>query len=311
MLPTYTLKQLAYFVSTADTGTTSQAAAEHFVSQSALSAALTEFETSLGVKLLVRRKGRGVTLTEAGRDMLAQARELLASAEDFALTANETGSSVAGNLTIGCFEMLAPALLPKLMAGFSALWPEVTLDFIEGDQQSITDALNTGKVEVAIQFRNGLSLPDLVVHELSVPTPHVMLSVEHPLAQADSVRLEQLAEEPFVLMSTDAGKSFMMRSFELAGVTPNIRFRSGNFDHIRSLISHGLAYSLIVQRRMPQRQNFYSGISSVPVADPLPPDPILLVHRRGAQLTKRATTFWDYAISTAHRQTDSAAESLG
>lgn len=299
MLPNYTLKQLAYFVSTADTGTTSQAAAEHFVSQSALSAALTEFENALGVQLLVRRKGRGVTLTEAGRDMLAQARGLLASAEDFALAASETGSDVAGNLTIGCFEMLAPALLPRLMAGFSARWPEVTLDFIEGDQQAITEALTTGKVEVAIQFRNGLSLPDLVVHELSVPTPHVILSEHHPLAGTESIKLEQLAEEPFVLMSTDAGKSFMTRSFELAGVTPNIRFRSGNFDHIRSLVAHGLAYSLIVQRRTLARQKFYPGIASVPVADQLPPDPILLVHRKGAQMTKRAITFWEYAVGAA------------
>lgn len=295
MMPNYTLKQLAYFIAAADSGTTSQAAAEFYISQSALSSALTELETALGVQLLKRRKGRGVTLTEAGRSVLAQARALLNSAEDFAVTASDLSSEVSGTLTIGCFEMLAPAVLPRLMAGFKEKWPAVTMDFVEGDQHLITEALTTGQVEIAFQFRSATRDTELVTHVMSVPTPHVILSENHHLADAQTIMLHELENDPLILMSSDAGESFIRQCFALADVTPNIAFRSGSFDHIRSLVVHGLGYSLVVQRPRKEPRTNYPGMVSIPLGDPLPADPILIVRRKDTQLTRRAQAFWKYA----------------
>ena len=75
-LPKYTLRQLAYFVATAEAGTTSGAADRLYVSQSALSSGLDDLEAALDVQLMLRRKGRGIDLTETGRRVMVRAREL-------------------------------------------------------------------------------------------------------------------------------------------------------------------------------------------------------------------------------------------
>src|SRR5699024_4087775 len=109
-------------------------------------------------------------------------------------------------------------------------------------QHVIREALYAGQIELAFQFET-VGTEGLDFEVLSTPTPHVLLNADHPLAQEDSISLHQLAPEPFVLMSTDAGKSFMLSAFDVAGATPNIQYHSGSMDTIRSLVAHGLAYT--------------------------------------------------------------------
>src|SRR5699024_10767438 len=95
-------------------------------------------------------------------------------------------------------------------------------------------------------------------------------------------------------MSTDAGKSFMLNAFEVADVVPNVQYHAGSMDTIRSLVSHGLAYTVVVQR--PSSGSWQKGIVSVPVRDPIPGDSILIVARQGVTLTARAHEFWNFVV---------------
>ena len=199
---------------------------------------------------------------------------------------------------MGSFEMITAAVLPKLISGFKEMWPEVTIDFIEGPQHEITEALNAGRIELAFQFET-VGVEGLDFEVLSTPTPHVLLSAAHPLADLDSISLRQLEGDPFVLMSTDAGKAFMLSAFETVGVSPNIQYHSGSMDTIRSLVSHGLAYTVVVQRPSSTRQARYRQIVSIPINDPIPGDSILIVARHGINLTARAREFWNFAVQTA------------
>ncbi|ORB19598.1 hypothetical protein BST36_21125 [Mycolicibacterium moriokaense] len=80
--PQFTLRQLAYFVAAAETGSTTQAAAQFVMTQSAMSAALYDLERAVGTQLLVRYRGRGLELTASGRALVPRARELLRAADD-------------------------------------------------------------------------------------------------------------------------------------------------------------------------------------------------------------------------------------
>ncbi|MBC8103026.1 MAG: LysR family transcriptional regulator [Cytophagales bacterium] len=68
--------QIELLVALVDTGSFSQAASDIGVSQSAVSHGLARLETELGVTL-VERGRRGISLTEAGREVLGHAREVL------------------------------------------------------------------------------------------------------------------------------------------------------------------------------------------------------------------------------------------
>ncbi|RZK84403.1 MAG: LysR family transcriptional regulator, partial [Rhodococcus sp. (in: high G+C Gram-positive bacteria)] len=79
-VPVYTMRQLAAFVAVAETGTISGAAERMHLSQSALSAAVTDLEKALKAQLCVRRRARGVQLTPTGEAVLSRARALLQQA---------------------------------------------------------------------------------------------------------------------------------------------------------------------------------------------------------------------------------------
>ena len=109
--PDYSLRQLAYFVAVAETGTLAGASSTLHVSASALSLALDELDRALGAQLTVRRRAQGVRLTPAGRETLRRARRLLREAGELADAAGGDPGDVAGTVQVGCYTTLAPSLL--------------------------------------------------------------------------------------------------------------------------------------------------------------------------------------------------------
>ena len=128
----YTLKQLRYFVAIAEYGSISIAARNLYISQPALSAAIAQLESSLGISLLIRHHARGVSVTPAGRQFLTRARGLLGHAEELDVLGKELGNSVQGEIVIGCFVTLAPFFFPKLLRLLQRTHPELQVHLAEG-----------------------------------------------------------------------------------------------------------------------------------------------------------------------------------
>ena len=296
----FTLRQLMYFVAAADAGTTQAAADTVFVSQSTMSAALADLESTLHAQLFVRRKGKGLSLTESGRSLLPLARRLLAEATDLQAVARDLQAEMRGPLIVGCFEIIAPSLLPRLLQGFLEEYPSIEIDFIEGSHAEMIDALMSGRIEVAILL-DGLEQSQLDRAVLAVPTPHILVSSDHRLADADSVALAEIQDEPLIFVDAEPSQEFTMRSFRLAGATPNIRFRSRNIAHMQALVRRGLGYALVVQGSRTGGLAGH-GVSAVPLRDDIPSDAIVIAHPAGVRLTRRALTFWEFAIAHSRAQ---------
>ena len=129
----YTLRQLEYFVAVAESGSITGAAERMHLSQSAMSTALADLERALDVQLLLRHHARGVTLTAVGEQLLIATRRLLAQAGELNSEAHGLGYGLAGALSIGCFEVLAPYVLPDLIATCAERYPQLRLDIHEVD----------------------------------------------------------------------------------------------------------------------------------------------------------------------------------
>ena len=71
------LRQLKYFITSADTLNFTEAARLCYITQSTLSQQIKQLETELGVQLF-ERIGKRVFLTETGRDFLPYARQTVA-----------------------------------------------------------------------------------------------------------------------------------------------------------------------------------------------------------------------------------------
>src|SRR5690606_9181527 len=108
---------------------------------SALTLAIDDLERHLGVQLLVRRKGKGVTLTRAGGRLLQRAREVLRSVDALATEASRENSAVTGRLAVGCFTTLTPFVVPALVGRFRPLHTEMELDISVGTAAELYDQL--------------------------------------------------------------------------------------------------------------------------------------------------------------------------
>ncbi len=294
MAPDFTLRQLGYFIAVARTGTTQAAAEELFVSQSALSAAIAELERALDVQLFVRRAGKSLTLSESGRKLLPSARKLLADAEDLRGEASDLQHELQGDLAVGCFEILAPSLLPRLISGFHEMHPRVRLDFIEGTYAELVEALENGRIEVAILLERD-EHSGLRRSVLTTLKPHVLLPTDHPRADAEQLSLQDLDGESLIFVDAEPSQEFILRAFATAGVTPNIRFRSRNLEHVRALVRRGLGFTLVVMRDRNVSRFREEGVAAIPLSDEIAPEAIVLCQLEQSTLTRRAAAFWDYA----------------
>jgi DNA-binding transcriptional LysR family regulator len=284
------LHRLDYFVTAAEVGTMSGAAQRLYVSQSAVSFGIGELERDLGVQLMVRSKAKGLALTEAGRQLLPRARALLIHASELETGIREAGRATAGRLVIACFATIAPFLLPQLVEEFQAVYPEITLDFVEGSAVELQEQLLNGRCELAVLYNVGME-PDIECAELYRDHPYVLLSPDHPLAAKETIWLADLASYDMIMIDVPPSMQYFSQVLANAGVAPVIRHRAKSFELTRSLVARGLGYSLLIQH--PAVNLSYEGRPLLlrPIADGMDPLPVVLAWHSTAQFTPRATAF--------------------
>lgn len=247
LTPKVTLRQLQLFVVTADSGSITAAAERLFLSQTAVSLALGQLEKALGTMLFVRRRAHGMTLTSAGRTVLPMARHILSSTQILQDEAGG-GDEVTGMLRIGCFASLGPQLLPRLLVDFQQRHARVRVDFQEGALDALEPSLETGSLDIVLAYDLGVSR-DLHRRVIDQLQPGVLISADHPLAaRGGAVSLRDLADEPHLLLESSISQAHAASVFDAVGVSPHTRFRTQNFETLRSLSGRGLGWTLTMQR---------------------------------------------------------------
>lgn len=144
-----TIKQLQYLVSLHRTGHFGRAAEACHVSQSTLSAGIRELEILLD-STLVERTRRVVRFTPLGEQVVARAWRLLGEAEAIAELARASGRPLAGELRLGVIPTIAPFLLPRLLPGLRAAWPELRLYLREEQSDHACALLARGELDCVL-----------------------------------------------------------------------------------------------------------------------------------------------------------------
>ncbi len=192
----FSLRQIEYFVATAETGSIVQASRQIPISQPAISAAIAHLESVFGVSLFIRHHAQGLALTPEGRVVLEEARTLLLQAQELGSSLNGMLGRVQGEVTVGCMTTLFPLLAPDLIQRFSATYPEARLHVIAGHHEELSEKLRGGEISVMISY-NMTMPPAISFQPLSALPPYVFTSSDHPFARKKRVHLRDLADEPF------------------------------------------------------------------------------------------------------------------
>ncbi|MBU6166192.1 MAG: LysR family transcriptional regulator [Alphaproteobacteria bacterium] len=144
-----TLKQLQYLTSLHIHGHFGRAAEACFVTQSTLSAGLAELESLLGVRL-VERNRRVVRFTPMGERVVAKAYGVLREADELVGLTVGGDKPLAGPLRLGVIPTIAPFLLPRIMAGIRADYPDLKLYLREEMSGPATEALSRGMLDAVL-----------------------------------------------------------------------------------------------------------------------------------------------------------------
>lgn len=239
----FTLRQLEYFVTVGEQGSIAQASAQVNVSSPSISAAISQLEAEFGLPLFVRKHAHGLSLTQAGRQFMDQARKVLAEAESLNRLAGAISGNVQGPLSVGCLLTFAQVLLPAIRRQFQQKHPDVQVSQIECDQETLIEKLRRAEIDVALTY--DLEVPaDLDFIPLRSLPLYAVVAAGHPLAEHKSVSVETLVEHPMVLLDLPISRTYFLSVFERAGCTPRIVERTRDMAVMRSLVANGFGFSV-------------------------------------------------------------------
>ena len=145
------LKQLEYFVHVAELGSFTRASTFLRVAQPALSRQIRALEVELR-QTLFERNGRGVTLTEPGKRLLAHGRGILQQVERARQDMEDERGAISGHLAVGMPPSVSRALTAPLVAAFRARFPKATLTVVEGLSTYMLEWLQIGRIDCAVVY---------------------------------------------------------------------------------------------------------------------------------------------------------------
>jgi len=239
------LRQLRTFVTTAERGTVSLAAAELRVAQPALSRQIQDLERELGIKLFDRIRRRLVLTTE-GRLLLADCRGALNLADAIRERAQLLQRADAGILSIAATPQTIDGVLSGFLARYRKERPNVQVKLIEAIGAELPAVLLRGEAHFIMTTAGAIEPNDQVVETIWLPSLDFVAAFGRSEKLAPSRRMDVrlLESRPLLLLN----RSFAVRqafdaACRIAELRPNIRFESRTPHTLLALAEagHGIA----------------------------------------------------------------------
>lgn len=192
------LRTLRYFLTTANEGNITKAAEILHVTQPTLSRQLMELERELGTTLILRGK-KGVTLTDDGLFFRQRAEEIVELADRAEKAFVERDGAISGVVSIGATEAIGSRMLAKIMKRFSEKYPLVQFHLYNEMADNIKDKIDKGLVDIGLLLEPVDTSKYEYVRLSQKETWGVLMMDSHPLADRESISVEEIAGYPLIL----------------------------------------------------------------------------------------------------------------
>ena len=191
------------FLAIAELGSLTRAALFLNSNQSLLSRHLNALERECNARLF-NRTGRGVSLSDVGERIFPHVKALLADAEQLELEIRGEAREPAGRVTIGSLPSITNPIVGRLFKQLRALHPGIQLKILEGSSGQVEEWLTDNRVDIAILYRYGKSVPELE-QALATVDSYLIGPVGDRLTAASEVQFSALNELPFILPGAPNG----------------------------------------------------------------------------------------------------------
>jgi DNA-binding transcriptional LysR family regulator len=252
-------RRLAVLREFAAQGTIARAAQALSFTPSAVSQQLSQLQREAGVALL-RKTGRRLELTDAGRRLVARADELLTRAEQIEAELAADAGEVAGTVRIGAFQTAALALVAPTLEGLAEAHPALRVELLEAEAEESLPLLARGGLEVAVvEEYEHAPRPRLPQLELRYVEPDEMLLAiarDHPAAEGGGpVALGALRDGPWATARAGTAYADMFARIcrSAGGFEPDVRHRANDLRVLLELVAGGRAAALVPALGQPGR----------------------------------------------------------
>jgi len=197
------IRHLRYFVGVAEARSVTRAANRLRVAQPALSRALQQLETELGVELFVRT-GRGVDITPAGNELLARAYTILQHFDDISTIAEAGSSVVTGRVRLGMTPSLAIAIGERLVSQCLVEFPKISLTIVEATSGYVENWLANGEIDLALINGSGLVSESIEVEQFITDRLYFITTREN-FEDREEIVLAHIPTDRLILPTTSHG----------------------------------------------------------------------------------------------------------
>jgi LysR family transcriptional regulator, benzoate and cis,cis-muconate-responsive activator of ben and cat genes len=234
------LRHLRYFTTVAAEGSFSRAAEKLNIAQPPLSRQIQQLEEELGVRLLDR--GRPITLTEPGRYLFEQGRQILQRIDDMRAMTKRIAKGLVLQFNIGFVASTLYDALPELIRRFRIIVPGVEVQLVELTTLEQVAALKDGRIDVGfgrLRFDDEMITRRIIREEklcLAVPAGHALCDAPGPL------RLRNTAGEPVIIYPKTPRPSYadqVLGFYRDAGVEPTVGSEAKELQTALGLVASG------------------------------------------------------------------------
>lgn len=244
------IRVLRYFLTVVREESITKAAEVLHITQPTLSRQLSQMEEEVGVKLF-HRGARRIELTNEGILLRRRAEEILQLVDKTEKELIEQEEQVEGKISIGCGEIAAVQVLPKLIKTFREKYPQVTFDIFTATADLVKEQMDKGLLDIGLLLEP-VDMEKYDFIRLDVKDKWVVLMrPDSPLAEKESITAKDLSGLPLILPRRMNVQNELASWFGDYYDNLNIVFTSNLSTNSAVMVMGGLAYSLVIEGAVP------------------------------------------------------------
>jgi DNA-binding transcriptional LysR family regulator len=293
-----TLRQLRVFESAARHLSLTRAAEELHLTPPAVSIQIRQLEGHAHAELF-ERVGRRLKLTQAGAEVLARSREILAQIRGAEETIAGLASLEQGVLDVAVINA-GDYFFPWLVAAFRDKYPGIRARLAVGNREELLASLARHETDLAV-MSHPPSQPEFAADAFA-PHPHVIVAAPgHPLTRKRSVTIEAIGREPLITREAGSATRLAMdQAFAEARVRPRIEMEIASNETIKQAVAAGFGLGFLsahaVQQELVLKRLAVISVKGFPVMRQW-----YVVHRRDRRLPQIAGAFRDFVVKEGAR----------
>lgn len=244
-----TLRRMEVMVAIVDTGSFAGAADRFGIAQASVSAHVAALEKSVGSRVFERNRGRKPSLTEVGRSVLENAREMLAQAERMRADIVNIGSSSSARVVLTCQRSLGNFVLRRVLTDFAMTHPEIQLAVRLGKQEEVFEEARSGIADVGCYLGNE-EMRGIQSEVIGTERLVLIAAPNHPLTGRKNLSATEIEKHDFVVPPpTSLYGRASSRLLANAGISRiKAAAQATEYFFLRELISAGIGIACALER---------------------------------------------------------------